>query len=197
MDSKDKIKKESYFGEGLKFWVGSILSPDESEVQEKLVSGRSWGFRYQVVIFGHYSFKDNEKVERTEIAQVLLPPTAGSGAAGRLESVKLSAGDRVFGAFFGPGETIPVILSIWTTTQYTIYGTGKFQPRTGFEGKLNDISDLLERQEFSGTNLPGTPQVRKDSNKGRGTKRTTPNTSNLKPSGTVGVFGKLSDSNIA
>ena len=28
----------------------------QAEVQEKLVSGRSWGYRYQVVIFGHYSF---------------------------------------------------------------------------------------------------------------------------------------------
>ena len=195
MDSKDKIQKENRFGEHLQFWIGSIISSEESEEQKKLVSGRSWGYQYQVAIFGHYSTADSQQVERIGIAQVLLPPTAGSGAAGRLESVKLSAGDRVFGAFFGPDQTIPVILGIYTRTQYTVYGTGKFQPKTGFEGKLNNINDLLERQEFSGTLLPGTPQVVKKIKKGRGTTRVTPDTSQLKPDGSVQVFDKLSDDN--
>ena len=38
MDSKEKIKKESYFGENLNFWIGSIISPADSAVQEQLVS---------------------------------------------------------------------------------------------------------------------------------------------------------------
>ena len=193
MDSKEKIKKESYFGENLNFWIGSIISPADSAVQEQLVSGGSWGYQYQVAIFGHYSIVDSERVDRVEIAQVLLPVTAGSGAAGRLESVKLSAGDRVFGAFFGPEETIPVIISLYTRTQYTVYGTGKFQPRTGFEGDMMVINDLLERQEFSGTKLPNTPRLIKGGRSGK----QIPDTSNLGPSGSTQVFGQLSDDNIA
>ena len=193
MNYETAFEKDNKFGKHVNFWLGSIISPADSAVQEQLVSGGSWGYQYQVAIFGHYSIVDSERVDRVEIAQVLLPPTAGSGAAGRLESVKLSAGDRVFGAFFGPNETIPVILSLYTRTQYTVYGTGKFQPRTGFEGDMMVINDLLERQEFSGTKLPSTPRLIKGGRSGK----QIPDTSNLGPSGSTQVFGELSDDNIA
>ena len=193
MSTKARIEKDNKFGKHVNFWLGSIISPADSAVQEQLVSGGSWGYQYQVAIFDHYSIVDSERVERVEIAQVLLPVTAGSGAAGRLESVKLSAGDRVFGAFFGPEETIPVIISLYTRTQYTVYGTGKFQPRTGFEGDMMVINDLLERQEFSGTKLPSTPRLIKGGRSGK----QIPDTSNLGPSGSTQVFGQLSDDNIA
>ena len=150
-----KKNKNGFFGEGIEFWIGKIVPFKE---QRALVSGNSWGYRYKVRILGDYSNNDTVEDKDVFTAQVLVPPTAGTGGAGRTETVKLSQGDLVLGVFLGPDKTSPVILHAFIRSDQVKNGTGKFDPINGFTEEVKP--GLMEKQEFSQTSLPNTPTLK-------------------------------------
>ena len=187
-----KKNKNGFFGEGIEFWIGKIVPFKE---QRALVSGNSWGYRYKVRILGDYSNNDTVEDKDVYTAQVLVPPTAGTGGAGRTETVKLSQGDLVLGVFLGPDKTSPVILHAFIRTNLVENGTGKFDPTSGLTQEVGP--GLMEKQEFSQTSLPNTPTLKKQANKGTGKGRKSPLgglanlAGGLSNMPVVGAFGKL------
>ena len=186
--------KNYFFGDGMQFWIGRIV-PFEEKQQRELVSGSSWGYRYKVRLLGDYSKNDSVEDQYVFTAQVLVPPTAGTGAAGKLESVKLSQGDLVIGVFLGPDRTSPAILHAFVRPSSTKKGTDKFSVIEAFTP--GTPPGLLEKQEFSQTDLPNTPTLKEQANKGGGKGRKSPlgglanlagGLSNIPA---VGAFGKL------
>tara|TARA_B100000965_G_scaffold253382_1_gene213206 strand:+ start:494 stop:1111 length:618 start_codon:yes stop_codon:yes gene_type:complete len=184
--------KDGFFGDGVEFWIGRIVPFKE---QRELVSGGSWGYRYKVRILGDYSNNDTVEDKDVYTAQVLLPPTSGTGAAGRTETIKLSQGDLVLGVFLGPDRTSPVILHSFVRTDQVKNGTGKFDPISAFTKEVPP--GWMEKQEFSQTSLPNTPTLKEQANKGGGKGRKSPlgglanlagGLSNIPA---VGAFGKL------
>tara|TARA_B100000131_G_scaffold159355_1_gene154409 strand:- start:561 stop:1172 length:612 start_codon:yes stop_codon:yes gene_type:complete len=190
----------AFFGENVKFWIGKIVSFEDQRDQ---VAGESWGYRYKVRVLGDYSNKDSVEDKSVFVAQVLVPPTAGTGAAGRIETVKLSQGDIVLGIFLGPDRTSPFILNAFIRTQDAqklMGGKDKFSIETGYDKELKKLvgTGLLEKQEFSQTDLPNTPLLKEQANKGTGKGRKSPLgglanlAGGLSKINSVGAFGKLS-----
>ena len=185
--------KNYFFGDGMQFWIGRIVPFKE---QRALVSGDSWGYRYKVRLLGDYSNNDTVEDQYVFTAQVLVPPTAGTGGAGRTETVKLSQGDLVIGVFLGPDRTSPAILHAFIRPSSTKKGTDKFSVIEGFTPETPP--GLLEKQEFAQTDLPNTPTLKKQANKGTGKGRKSPLGGLAKLAGglsnipAVGAFGKFS-----
>jgi len=187
-----KKNKSGFFGDGVEFWIGRIVPFKE---QRALVSGDSWGYRYKVRILGDYSNNDTVEDKDVYTAQVLVPPTAGTGGAGRTETVKLSQGDLVIGVFLGPDKTSPAILHAFIRTDKVEFGDAKTDPISGLTGEVGP--GLMEKQEFSQASLPNTPTLKKQANKGGGKGRKSPLgglgnlLGGLSDMPVVGAFGKL------
>ena len=187
-----KKNKSGFFGDGVEFWIGRIVPFKE---QRALVSGDSWGYRYKVRILGDYSNNDTVEDKDVFTAQVLVPPTAGTGGAGRTETVKLSQGDLVIGVFLGPDKTSPAILHAFIRTDQVKFGDGKTDPISGLTGEVK--AGLMGKQEFSQASLPNTPTLKPQANKGTGKGRKSPLGGLAKLAGglsdmpVVGAFGKL------
>ena len=158
---------DDFFGDDVSFWAGKIVNVDENPTQRTLMSGGSWGFRYRVRLIADYSNNDTVSDDEVFVAQALLPLTAGTGAAGRSESLKVSQGDMVLGVFLGPDRTAPFIISAFPrTTLVPKDGKGKFASESGFTREVK--AGLLELQEFAQTNLPKIPQLLAKLTKGNG-----------------------------
>ena len=100
---------ENFFGAGLEFWIGKVVSID---AQKKLAQGDSWGWRYKVRIFGTYSNSDNIEDKDCHTAVVMLGVTDGSGGGGAQRSVRITQHDIVFGFFMAPDQNLPVIVGV-------------------------------------------------------------------------------------
>ncbi len=184
--------KKGFFGDGIEFWIGRIVPIKE---QNSLSTGDSWGYRYKVRLLGDYSNNDTVEDKDVYTAQVLVPPTAGTGGASRFESVKLSQGDLVLGVFLGPDRTSPAILHGFVRTKEVEKDNSKFSVIEGFSDFVKE--GLLEKQEFSQTDLPNTPTLKAQANKGGGKGRKSPLgglanlAGGLSNMPVVGAFGKL------
>ena len=175
-----KLPDQSVFGENVSFWVGKIVNADKNPTQRTLMSGGSWGFRYRVRLVSDYSNNDTVSDDEVFVAQSLLPLTAGTGAAGRSESLKISQGDMVLGIFLGPDRTAPFIVNAFPRTDLVPKGgEGKYAIDSGFNSKIK--SGLQELQEFAQTALPAIPKLIAKLNKGNGKGKGTP----------VGQLGKV------
>ena len=165
-----KLPDQSVFGENVSFWVGKIVNADKNPTQRTLMSGGSWGFRYRVRLVSDYSNNDTVSDDEAFVAQSLLPLTAGTGAAGRSESLKISQGDMVLGIFLGPDRTAPFILHSFPRTQLVPKNgegkQGKYTIDSGFNSKIKPA--VQELQEFAQTNLPKIPLLFAKLNKGNG-----------------------------
>ena len=187
-----KKNKSGFFGDGVEFWIGRIVPFKE---QRALVSGDSWGYRYKVRILGDYSNNDTVEDKDVFTAQVLVPPTAGTGGAGRTETVKLSQGDLVIGVFLGPDKTSPAILHAFIRTDKVEFGDAKTDSISGLTTEVGP--GLMEKQEFSQASLPNTPTLKPEANKGTGKGRKSPLgglanlAGGLSNMPVVGAFGKL------
>tara|TARA_Y100001973_G_C5184528_1_gene326948 strand:- start:666 stop:1283 length:618 start_codon:yes stop_codon:yes gene_type:complete len=185
--------KQGFFKDGIEFWIGRIVPFKEQRTQ---VSGGSWGYRYKVRIIGDYSNLDSVEDKDVYTAQVLVPPTAGTGGASRFESVKLSQGDLVLGIFLGPDKTSPVILHAFVRTKLVEKDGSKFSVIDGFSDFVKE--GLLGKQEFSQTDLPNTPTLKEQAKKGGGKGRKSPLGGLAKLAGglgdfpSIGSFGNLS-----
>ncbi len=126
-------------------FIGTIV---KFEDQKDQVSGNGWGWRYKVAIHQYYNQSSEITDANIEYAIAMLPPTSGSGGAGRGETVKISQGDVVYGHFIGGKRGIALILGLFGRTCETKYGEGRFDSKSGFYGNLQP-KNLLNRQEVN------------------------------------------------
>lgn len=100
-----------------------------------------WGYRYKVRIFGRDTKTKETPDDQLEMADVLLPVTAGSGHAGSTQSVNLRQGSYVVGFYKdGIDAREPIITGVLPNNSQTrLFGgdpTQGFVPRTGYVGKI-------------------------------------------------------------
>ena len=153
----DPSKKTLYGKHGAEFWIGKIVA--YADQKEQIEEGFGW--RYKVIILGDNSETDQVEDKYYSYASVLLPTTAGTGAAYKLRSVRLSQGDLVFGVR-GAGTSAPkFIIGAIPRTRKTAVSSGKFGTLSGFYGSLtkNDTLDG-EHNEQIGPKTPGVQKVK-------------------------------------
>ena len=107
------------------------------EAQKEQVNGDGWAWRYKVRIMDkHTPDKSILPDEDLPWAQVLLPVTAGSGAANYATSPQLNAGDTVSIAYVDRDEQQPVITGILPRTTEVRNGepdgSNGYIPQTGY-----------------------------------------------------------------
>ena len=137
----DPNKKTKYGQDGVQIWIGTVVGFDSQK--EQIESG--WGWRYKVRIDGdHAAGSDLIKDDELSYATCLLPTTAGSGAAYKLRSVRISQGDTVFGVRGGGQGAPTMILGVLPRTKYTKNSSGNFGMLSGFwgNGTLSDTEIL-------------------------------------------------------
>ena len=140
----------------LQSWVGKVVSFDAQKEQIE----KGWGWRYKVRILGDNSNNDNVEDGELSYALCLLPTTAGSGAAYKLRSVRISQGDMVYGIFGGDGPRIIIGVFPRTRESFAIQGTGKFNTLSGFYGALTNTGILSgEFNEQLGPTTPNTSPI--------------------------------------
>ena len=135
--------KETKYGEsGVQIWIGTVVSFDSQKDQIE----KGYGWKYRVRILGDHAVNESEnKDEDFSYATCILPTTAGTGAAYKLRSVRISQGDTVFG-IRGGGEGAPTfILGTLPRTRVGIKtDSGNFGQLSGFwsGGSLKDTEIL-------------------------------------------------------
>ena len=155
---------ENFFGTGLEFWIGKVVSID---AQKKLAQGDSWGWRYKVRIFGTYSNSDNIEDKDCHTAVVMLGVTDGSGGGGAQRSVRITQHDIVFGFFMAPDQNLPVIVGV-LGRQPEI--DGKDDPKFGVKSGYtkNKKRGLVQNNEHNRCDSTPTPRVVANSKEGSG-----------------------------
>jgi len=139
--------------DGFRWWIGQI---PQVSAQGNQVNGGGWGNRSKVRIMGYHPYSAVELPdEDLPWAQVLLPTTAGTGAANSGSNVKLHPGDTVFGFFMdGDNAQIPVIVGCFGRTSQvpsTDY-RGPFIPFTGYTDKIKNDGSRNPKNETNEQN---------------------------------------------
>ena len=185
-----------FYGVDTNDWIGIVISFDDQKVQYTGLIGYGW--RYKVAIMGYHpseeSVLSNKDITYAIVAQ---SPNAGSGAAERLRTPRISQGDVVMGKFLdGDKRQIPVITGILGRTSGTVYGTGRFQSKTGYvDGAEPKGLVGSETSEAPGPCTASTKSLNSSSGKVAGaaggflSKMGIPSVGGLK----TGVFGKTSN----
>jgi len=164
---QDNTKLPSFFGEGAEFWIGMVVSTRAQRLQ---ISGRGWGWRYKVRIFGSYSDQDNVPDEEVHNAVVMFGVTDGTGLGGRLKACKITQSDIVFGVFLAPDQNFPVIMGLLAPTGGRKL-LGKDVKFGQFPGTTSEVSaGQLGGDLANGNGMPNAPKVNanKENNTGNG-----------------------------
>ena len=129
---KSSSSGAKFYGVDTNDWIGIVIEFDDQKAQYTGLIGYGW--RYKVAIMGYHpseqSTLSNEDITYAIVAQ---SPNAGSGAAERLRTPRISQGDVVMGKFLdGDKRQVPIITGILGRTSGTQFGTGRFQSKTGY-----------------------------------------------------------------
>tara|TARA_R100001460_G_scaffold70693_1_gene111362 strand:- start:2596 stop:3444 length:849 start_codon:yes stop_codon:yes gene_type:complete len=150
----DSNKKTKYGRHDVEFWIGTVVAYASQEEQ----INEGFGWMYKVRIDGdHSKNEDQVKDEQLSYAYCILPTTAGSGAAFKLRSVRISQGDTVFGVRGGGVGAPAFIIGVFPRTRLTKNSSGNFGLLSGFYGSL--VKNETLTGEFNDQIGPGTPDV--------------------------------------
>ena len=145
----------SQLGHKVQFWVGVVVGYEYQT--EQLSNGNDW--RYKVRIIGDHSDVDQVDDKDLSYASVLLSTDAGSGAAYKLRSARISQGDTVYGI---RGPYIPtLIIGVEPRKRSTIlHSSGKTKTdREPATEKLNELGiDPNEEGVVEDVNEKITPE---------------------------------------
>ena len=155
----DSLLKSNFLGkDGFRWWVGQVAPSDAQGAQlspKKDVV--SWGNRLKVRIMGYHPFSKAELAdEDLPWANIMIPPTSGTGASNFSKSIVLRPGDVVVG-FFLDGETAqqPVILGAFARTgdvsQDLPSESLGFLPFTGYTDNIKPPNGTLKKDESNET----------------------------------------------
>ena len=147
-------KKTKWGQSDVQMWMGVVVSFDAQKDQIE----KGYGWKYRVRILGDHAVNESEnKDEDFDYAICLLPTTAGSGAAFKLRSVRISQGDTVFGLRGGGVGAPTFILGVLPRTRFTKNSSGNFGVLSGFYESLKKNKTLSG--EFNDQIGPATPGV--------------------------------------
>ena len=155
----DSSNIDRYGKKPLQSWVGKVVGYDKQKNQ----IDAGWGWRYKVRVLGDHSSGGSKNLtvipdEKLSYAYVLLPTTAGSGAAFKLRSVRVSQGDMVYGIHGGDGPRM--IIGVFPRTKQTSISSETFGTLSGFYGSLTKNKTLTgEFNEQIGPKTPTTDPV--------------------------------------
>jgi hypothetical protein len=152
----------------LRGWMGQIVDEStwldntaNSDFKHKLhtsqdIAGQS--YRCKVRIFGRDTQIKNFPDDQLEMAEVLLPTTAGSGHAGSVQTPNLKQGMYVYGFYKdGIDATEPIIFGVLpNNAQTSLFGGDpdeNFIPRSGYFGNRRQIPVATKNIELE----PGSP----------------------------------------
>ena len=145
----ESILKSNFIGrDGFRWWIGQI---PPIEAQKSQANGGGWGNRTKVRILGYHPYSTAElSNDDLPWAQVLMPPTSGSGAANYAVNPKLRPGDTVLGFFLdGDNAQIPVIIGCFGRTDQVPSTNFKspFIPFTGYTKRIPPPNGTLHKSE--------------------------------------------------
>lgn len=148
----ESILKSNFVGrDGFRWWIGQI---PPSSTMDKQVNGAGWGNRAKVRIMGYHPANEQElSNEDLPWAQVLIPPTSGTGGGNRSSSIMLTQGDIVFGFFLdGDNAQIPVIMGAFgrTASVGTKDYSQPFVPFTGYNNRIKKPPSSVLKADQSG-----------------------------------------------
>ena len=150
----DSNKKTKYGRHDVEFWIGTVVAYASQEEQ----INEGFGWMYKVRIDGdHSKNEDQVKDEQLSYAYCILPTTAGSGAAFKLRSARISQGDTVFGVRGGGVGAPAFIIGVFPRTRLTKNSSGNFGLLSGFYGSL--VKNETLSGEFNDQIGPKTPDV--------------------------------------
>ena len=172
----------SFYGAATDEWIGRVLPYDSQKLQQNGAAG--FGIRRRVAIMGCHPSDNTISNEEIVFALVVLPTTAGSGAAGKKSSVRVTQGDVVMGKFLdGENRQNPIITGVLGRTEGAKNEDDgdRFTTKTWFVGSEKITILNPNKQEYNTDNPQSTPRAIPSSNK----KNTTSSRSseNLKKSG--------------
>jgi hypothetical protein len=118
-----------------------------------------FGYRYKVRIFGRDTSVKNFSDDLLEMAEVLLPTTAGSGHGGSVQTPNLKQGMYVWGFYKdGIDATEPIIFGVLpNNAQTSLFGGDpdkNFVSRSGYFGRKRPIPVSTKNIKIEG---PGSP----------------------------------------
>ena len=149
----------------MKLYFGKIAPYDPQK--EQVDGDKGWSWRYKVRIMDkHPDDKSILSDEELPWAQVLLPVTAGSGAANYAQSPQINQGDTVSIAYFDDDEQMPIITGILPRTKNVPTSeeapeSDGFMPTTGFT-EYRPKSGKIPDEESNESNKKSQPSTRSD-----------------------------------
>lgn len=152
---QDNLLKSNFLGrDGFRWWLGQVAPID---AQGNQANGGGWGNRVKVRIMGYHPFSEVELPDKDlPWAQILLDPTAGTGAANYATNHKLRPGDIVLGFFLdGDNAQIPAIIGAFGRTNQVLnaQASSPFVPFTGYTNRIPAPNGTLVNNEANDTNV--------------------------------------------
>ena len=142
------------------------VAPVEPQ-KEQVAEGGGWSWRYKVRIFEkHTEDKTILPDEDLPWAQVVLPVTAGSGAANFAQSPQISQGDTVVIAYYDDDEQMPIITGVLPRTSNVATAdpadNSGYIPHTGYtDGKQKNSQIPEDESNEQSKNSQPSPQYAK------------------------------------
>ena len=156
----------SFYGASTDEWIGRVLPYDSQNLQQDGNAG--FGIRRRVALMGYHPTDNTISNEEIVFALVVLPTTAGSGAAGKKTSVRVTQGDVVMGKFLdSENRQNPIITGVLGRTEEAKNedGGNRFTTKTGFVGSEKVSILNPNKQEFATDTPQVTPTAQKGSDK--------------------------------
>ena len=160
--------KSNFVGRDGFRWFIAQVAPSTKQTKQR---EGGWGNRYKIRIMGYHPFDATITDEDLPYAHVLMPPTAGSGAANTSESCMIRQGDVVFGFFLdGDDGQLPVILGLFGRTPQIKAGeastedTQGFKPFTGYTDEIVGTSKMGQEEANDNQGVVNLPAARNPKN---------------------------------
>lgn len=150
-----------FFGQivGEANWINNTANKNFKHKLHTSQDVAGFGYRYKVRIFGRDTAVKNFSDDLLEMAEVLLPTTAGSGGAGSVQTPNLKQGNFVFGFYKdGIDATEPIIFGVLPNNcQTSLFGgipDKNFVPFSGYYTTNRPIPVSTKNIKYEGPGYP-------------------------------------------
>ena len=147
----ESLLKSNFIGrDGFRWWIGQIPPVEAWEGQANNEEG-GWGNRYKVRILGYHPYSKGDLADKDlPWAGVIIPPTAGTGAANYAQSTRIKPGDIVIGFFLdGDNGQLPMIMGSFGRTKQVPQDlpSEAFIPFTGYTSRVPPPDNTVAKSE--------------------------------------------------
>ena len=165
----ESLLKSNFIGrDGFRWWIGQIPPVEVWEGQANNEKG-GWGNRYKVRILGYHPYSKGDLADNDlPWAGVIIPPTAGTGAANYAQSTRIKPGDIVIGFFLdGDNGQLPMIMGSFGRTNQvpSDLPSEAFVPFTGYTTRVPPPDNTVAASESNEANTESQKSPRTSSQK--------------------------------